>query len=199
MKQLLFTGLLILALEGLVSAQPGTTYTNNGSINAPPDRFPVVDATNFLNNGLFNIGLPNVLPLNLFDFSDVLNFTNHNVMACNTGFRFDTEPSGSGSATMAANFINLAPGSVAAGSATNGFFAFSTNGFIGGGAGLAAITIGESGFPLLVVSATNIVSTGLLDVGESGIINLGGANINLERGTVHVEGFDESTNSFSST
>lgn len=185
----------MLALGRSVSAQPSSIYINNGSINAPPSAFPQVDATNFVNNGLFNIGLPVALPLNLFTFSDVLNYTNTGVMACNTGFKFDTEPSGTGSAHMARNFINTATGSIAAGSATNGFFAFSTNGFVGS-VGLGAISVGLTGFPLILVSATNIINTGLLDAGESGVINLGGSMMNLDRGTVHIEGFDESINFF---
>lgn len=197
MKQLLFIGLLTLALGRSASAQPSSIYINNGTIIAPPAAYPQVDATNFVNTGLFNMGLSEALPLNLFEFSDVLNYTNTGVMACNTGFEFDTEPSSTGSAEMASNFVNAATGSVSAGSATNGFFAFSTNGFVGT-VGLGAISVGLSGFPIIDVSAANIGNSGLLDAGESGVISLEGVNMNLDRGTVHIEGFEEANTFFSS-
>src|SRR5690349_4013883 len=84
MKKALFAGMMSLLLAQFVSGQaPLTGYTNFGNVTSPP----VIDATNFVNLGIFNFVTPSSLP---FDFSDVRTFTNRNAMADDTGWRFDT-------------------------------------------------------------------------------------------------------------
>src|ERR1700683_3202009 len=94
MKRFLFTGFLALALARSAQGQPASSYINNGTIitNIPPP----IDATNFVNNGLFEIALNSVSTnkigafgsiniISIFpalDFSDVLYYTNRGTMSC---------------------------------------------------------------------------------------------------------------------
>src|SRR5579859_1344112 len=191
MKRFLATSLMLLALARLGWGQ-ATNYINNGLFNSPPATAPQIDAINFINNGSFNIALESATNLNssffnilifgsslsLFDFSDTLNYTNKGVMTADTGFQFDTSPSGAGSRHAAANFVNTGAGSISAGSFTN---VFSTNIFFFIGAGT----------PRVKIWATNVMNQGVLDVGTGGLLSLSGNNLDLSRGTLHVEGLDD--------
>src|SRR5579872_7178354 len=197
MKRFFLPIFLTLALARMAPGQASSTYINNGTVTVPP----VIDATNFINNGSFNLAFNtftnssagfNVIFINNvsppFDFSDVLNYTNRNFMASDTGFIFDWAPSGNGPPRHpSANFVNSNPGSISAGSFSNSFTSsfliFETFSGLGEGSG--------PGLPLLKVSATNVVNTGLLDVGLDGLLSVGGDNVNLARGALHIEGFDD--------
>jgi hypothetical protein len=185
MKRMLFLCLAGLALVDAALAQPSQTYLNTGTVSAPPATVPVIDATNFVNTGSFNIDFTNLsYTIPLFETSDTLNFTNKNIITGNTGYRFDTAPSSTGSRRMAANFVNTTTGSISVGSATNTFFqnAFLNNSvfnsfFLGGGA-------------KMVVWATNIISPGTIDIGLDGLLTMHGKNVDLTRGGLIVEGSD---------
>ena len=189
MKHSLYAIVLSLAVANFVSAQPAPLYENDGVVNVAPQ----IDATSFVNNGFFTIGVfGNIISVNsggagslfgsvapeLYDTSDTLNYTNNNTMSINSGFRFDTEPSGSGNNHMAANFVNI--GSISAGTSTNSIFF--GNFFLG--------TLLFSSFVSseITVSATNLVNPGLLEVGGDGLLKLTGNNVDLSRGTTRVEG-----------
>lgn len=185
---------VLLALTCQLFAQPISGYTNNGTINAPPDPVPQIDATRFENNGLFNIGLSSSLGTSIggvvfitstlfpYDFSDTLFYTNRNIMSCDNGFTFDFAPAVSGVRGMSASFGNGNTGQVLAGSANSPFFGTNLLIFTG---------FGVSSFPALQVAATNVINTGLLDVGLGGLLSVQGMDLNLRRGTLHVEGFEE--------
>ncbi len=183
MKQFLLSGVLMLALVGGASGQ---SFTNASTLNAPPQSFPQIDATNFVNLAPFNIQFP--LGFNFpFDFSDVQTFTNRSSMTSTTGFTFDTAPSNSGARQAAASFGNAGQGMISSGSATNGItlgLVFPYVGFVG---------IDEFDLPVLDIEATNIVNAGLLDVGLAGVLTIGGNHIDLSKGSLHVEGSDEVT------
>jgi hypothetical protein len=197
MKRLLFIGCMTLTLARLAIGQTTNNFVNNGNITAPPDPIPQIDATNFLNNGLFNLALEanafstnvgilnTVTVLSLFEpyqFSDVLTYSNRGVMSDDTGFEFDTLPSGSGLAHRASVFGNANLGSITSGSFTNVF----TTSFVFFGGSL----------PEMTISATNVVNTGLLDVGVDGNLVVDGVNLNLTRGTLKVEGLADFGNVF---
>jgi hypothetical protein len=197
MKRFFSTALLILALATPVLAQPAAEFVNNGTITSPL----VIDATNFINNGLFDIAFNSFSQNNVgfllletslqpFDFSDVVNYTNSGFMAADTGFIFDDAPSTGGSRHASGSFGNGNLAQISAGSFTN-IFTDEVVFFVGPNG------LSTTGTPTLTVSATNIVNTGLLDVGVNGFIGLGGQNLELAGGTVHVEGLDdlESVNS----
>lgn len=156
----------LIPLTGL--AQTAAFYINDGVVTSPPQ----IDATNFVNNGTFNIftSAP-------FDTSNTRNFTNRNLMNGSPGFRFDTflgGVGGNGSRQMAANFVNS--GSISAGG-ISGFF--TNNFFFFGGA-------------KLLVSATNIINPGSLTIETDGLLRLTGKNVDLTRASIRGEGFDQS-------
>lgn len=197
MKQFLLAGLLLMSLVCMASAQPTSVFINEGSIICPPAIPPQIDATNFINNGLFNISLSGnnvdttligqinfVSTLTPFQFSDVLGFTNRGTMSCDNGFIFNTSPSTVGTAHRAASFGNANVGTISSGSVSNSFNASFTL-FAGPGVSLL------SAVPAVKVSATNIVSAGVLSAGVNGFLSLDGANVNLTRGTMRIESFED--------
>jgi hypothetical protein len=189
MKRLLSLGLMCLSLTRLALAQD-PIYINNGIVNTPTN----IDALAFVNNGVFFqpilLALTNqVAPLftivaanpsvTTYDFSDVDNYTNRGPMGADTGFFFDNAPSSFGVRHASASFNNLNPGLVAAGSFSNLF---------------SSTFVIFTGFsPKLKVNATNIVNTGLLDIGSGGVMRLTGKNIDLRNGRLHHEGFNDTT------
>ena len=176
MKRLIFAGCLSLALACLTaSGQPTTGYTNSGTILSAP----VVYATNFVNLGLFDF-LVDGISSGPFDFGDVRTYTNRNVMYCDLGFNFDLSPATSQDPPEgpAAGFANQNPGQIYGG-ALSPF----TN-------SVEILLAEESGTaPQILINATNIQNSGLLDVGEAGLISATGNTLDLSRGTLNVEGF----------
>jgi hypothetical protein len=192
MKRIFLT-LVLAALFGrgaLGSALP--SFTNFGLITNAADA--QVPATNYINDGVIDLTFQTLtsstiqginasvftLSAPLFDFTDVQNYTNRGLMAIDTGFRFDTAPSGAPGDNfprhMASSWYNANPGQVVVGSVTNGlslnafFFFF----------GLAA--------PQVIISASNVANSSLVDVGATGLISIQGNDVNLDRGALNVEG-----------
>jgi hypothetical protein len=85
--------LFVLALARSATAA-SALYENDGIVSYPgTESFPpVIDATNFVNNGTFTINFTTI-PLGqpLYETSDTLNYTNNGSMTANTGFDFDTQ------------------------------------------------------------------------------------------------------------
>ncbi|HEU5070270.1 MAG TPA: hypothetical protein VFV96_07645 [Verrucomicrobiae bacterium] len=175
LKRYFLAGVMILA-SSVAGRAADDTYYNGGLVTTPP----VIDATNFVNEGVFSIATE--LP---FEFSSVLNYTNRNQMrngfldevfvtggllfTGSPGFRFDTAPPTDQSwpRHMAANFYN-APlvGNVATNASIYGDFQ-------------------------LLVSATNIVNHGALRVSEYGLVSLDGKTVDTSRGILQTSGFAE--------
>src|SRR5882672_9719173 len=105
MKRFLISMLFSLMLLPYLGWATDAFYINNGTVMFPPQ----IDATNFINNGSFDIFT--VLP---FDTSNTQNFTNNGTMFGSVGFRFDTAPSTSGTRRMAASFRNRLAGTITA-------------------------------------------------------------------------------------
>jgi hypothetical protein len=172
---------LLLSLVRPVPAADAV-YQNDAIINYPVtvDFPPVIDATNFVNNNSFTINFPNLFIGNpiFYETSDTINYTNNGSMFANTGFIFDTQSAATGAHTMAGNFIN--PGMVGCGSVNN-----LTDPF-GGQLGL---------FDLVqcVITATNIVNPGTVDIGVNGMLQLTGQNLDLSYGTMLNEGSGANT------
>ncbi len=170
MKRLIIAGGLGLALASAAPGGPLTGYTNNGAVTSPP----VFDYTNFVNNGLFDFA--SLLP---FKFPNAQTYTNRGVMYCEFGFIFDTPPAGIGDPPEhpAAGFSNQNPGQIYGGAEfplTN-----------------TLEIIDEGTYPQLTIEATNITSSGVLDVGQTGNIDIIGDAVDLSHGTVQVESFDQ--------
>jgi hypothetical protein len=147
-------------------------YYNYVVPGSPP---PPFDATNFIINNSFTINFE-ALTLNteLYEPRDVVNYINNGTMAANTGFEFDTLTSNNQSPhVMAGSFYNGGDISCASYSDTNvEFFLFSEY-------------AGQ-----FIVSATNVVNPGIVDVGTDGLMSFTGQNVNLSKGLFTVESFD---------
>lgn len=182
MKQKLLSGLFAVAVVTLGHAQ-ATFYINDGIVNAPPEIPPQIDAVNFVNNNLFTINFTNfTITPRLFDTANTINFTNRGTITGNTGFQFDTATTADGLRAMANSFENT--GVISAGSSTNQiifgpffsfFFRFGL--FVG---------------PKIFVSADHIVNPGQITIGQNGLLSLRGKHIDLNRGGILMEGFDQS-------
>jgi hypothetical protein len=176
MKRFITTACLSFALAGAGFAQlPG--YTNYGTVSAVID----IQATNFVNLGIFAFPIAGI-DFGPYTFSDVVTFTNRNEMDCDLGFEFDTEPATSSDPPVhpAAGFENDNPGEVYAGSQVF----LSTVG---------VLTFETGTFPEIIINATNIKSSGLLDAGEAGRIGITGNGVDLSRGVINVEGLDQAS------
>jgi hypothetical protein len=162
MKRFLFSGLLILAAAQAALSQPSPAWVNTTTINSPPDPAPQIYALRFDNSGTINLAqntfsLQTLVstffisqPLPPFDFTSVNYFTNRGTMTSDTGFTFDTAPSGApgdtGARHMAGNFGNANIGAISAGSLNN--FLIGNN----------IVFFTGSASPQLRVSATNVVN-----------------------------------------
>lgn len=171
MKKLFFTAFLMLALARLAPAQPVSSYTNNNGVFG----FVQVDATNFFNNASFEISFSSYTP---YDFLDVLMYSNRSLMYCSTGFTFDRkvqDPFGQVTSYPANIFGNANQGQVVAGVA-----------------GASPLTFDPvvNLSPVINIMATNVVNTGLLETDPTGVIEITGNNLDLRRGTMFIEGFD---------
>lgn len=180
MKRLM-TWPLLCGLLGLVLARPTLAaddiYQNDAYISYPGTELfpPVIDATNFINNGTFIINFQNVFltPQPFYETSDTLNYLNTGLMMVNTGFKFDHQPIGVGSRTMADTFVNQ--GTISCGSTNN-----ASDPFFG--------LLGQFGFSQCIINATNIVNPGEVVSGVDGIIKFSGNNADLSYTTLSMEG-----------
>src|ERR1035437_1014554 len=160
MKRLLLWILLTVLVAPLALAT--TNYINNTtvSIMSPPQVAPQIDASNFVNNGIFfitNVYLSTgVQPPPPYQSWNTRNWTNANRMAGDSGFRFDYFDSVGQTNGWSANFQN-------AGNANP------TNANIFGAS-------------YVLVAATNINNKGTMTVNGPSLMTLNGKNIDLTRG-----------------
>jgi hypothetical protein len=147
-------------------------YQNDTVVNYPKNTSipPVINATNFVNNGTFIIDFTtNSVVQPFYETSDTLNYTNTGLMVCNIGFQFDTRSSVTGNRSPASSFFN------------SGTINCKTQDDPG------ATQVTNTG-PQCLVKATNIVVTGNIAVGATGLIQLTGQNMDLTRSSLTVEG-----------
>lgn len=144
-------------------AQATTNFINNGTVSftSPPQTPPQIDASNFVNNGIFYItnGVSTSLfqPAAPYQSWNTRNWTNANRMAGDSGFRFDYYDSVGQTNGWSSSFQN-------AGNANP------TNASIFGAS-------------YVLVTATNINNKGTMTVGGAGLMTLNGEHIDLTRGT----------------
>jgi hypothetical protein len=152
------------ALAASLHAGPTTLpiYINSGTIATNP---PQIDATAFLNLGTFQ-ALAN-LP---YDFSNTRYYTNRGTMAGAPGFRFDYTDD-NGIRRPATTFVNDSVGQIAA----LEFF-------------ILPDYWGPSRYvqTTMLISATNVASSGYLGVGNGGTLSVSGQTVNLARGGLEV-------------
>jgi hypothetical protein len=171
MKRLIFAVCLGAALACDRAGAQLTGYTNFGFVTTAGI---VIDATNVVNFGVFDISIGNA---NQFDFSDVQTYTNRNVMYCNNGFIFNDSPSSFGNIGPSAFFVNQNPGQV-----YGGALDLPANAEIGGSSGTS---------PRIEIDATNITNSGVLQVGQAGEIAITGGSLDMSHGSAIVESFEQ--------
>jgi hypothetical protein len=161
MKWPLLGGILGLIAMARMASAADAIYENDAIINYPDNVSfpPVIDATNFVNTGSFIINFTRSSSAQPFyETTDTLNYTNTGLMTCSSGFQFDNLSSVTGLRTMSAAFNNSG-------------------------------TINcDPGAGQCLVTATNVVVGGALNVGTGGKIMVSGQNVNLVRSTLKVEG-----------
>jgi hypothetical protein len=188
MKRFLLTGLIALALPGIAAASSSTFFWPAVGYNG--NWPPVIDATNFVNSGNFNVLVGRALTsgdqFDPFQTSGTLNYTNIGVITAVPGFDFSYHPYPEpppipgvpyDSRHMAANFVNLANGVnggliTCAGAATNDI--------------LAVINTAK-----LFIRATNIINSGTLSLDNSQIVTL----LLLDANNNIISGFNNLTGS----
>jgi hypothetical protein len=167
MKRLSSLVLVLSLILPLLVRATDATYFNSGLVTFPPQ----VDATNFVNNGTFQIATTKP-----FETSNTRNFTNNGTLNGSVGFRFDTVNTANGLRTMAANYFNGPNGLI---QANDPLTALLTP--------CAPAPVGPS---FLWISATNIVGGGRRPAsmisGPNGEIRLEGKNVNLSRSGLEV-------------
>jgi hypothetical protein len=167
MKRLLLTN--ILSLWAVPLALATTNYINSGivSVMSPPQIAPQIDASNFVNYGTFDITNAYVTtyqPALPYESWNTRNWTNANLMAGDSGFRFDYYDSVGQTNGWSANFQNA--GNV---NPSN------------------AYVFGAS---YLLIAATNVVDKGTLSVSGPGLLTVSGETVDLTRGTLGGTGND---------
>ena len=176
----LFIGLLALVFFATAgkSFAAADYYINDAIVSYPGTEAypPNISATNFVNNSDFTVNFTLqtfVTSLPLYETWDTLNYTNNGNMVANSGFLFDTQSSSTYLRSRAANFNNS--GLVSCGSSNNTSDPF-------GGA------LSSFGYDQCVVTATNIVSSGQIDTGVNGLIQLAGQSVELSQSLLNIEG-----------
>ncbi|MSU57843.1 MAG: hypothetical protein EXS35_06620 [Pedosphaera sp.] len=163
MKCKLLSGLVGLALVARASAQTATYYVNDGVVTTPPQ----IDALNFINNGTFSFFLGSfALP---YQTANTITSTNRGLMECDSGFRFDKYSTATGLHSPASNWVNQTTGTINCGVNTNLIF------FIG-----PSTLTGSK----CLVTASNIINRGTINVASDGLTSFKGASVDLSRGLV---------------
>jgi hypothetical protein len=183
MKRQILSGLASLALASAAMGRTDPEWVNNSILICPPSTPPMIDATNFVNNLAFIDNSFNSLFISPYATANTVNYTNLNVLASLTGFRFDTYNPDTDRYTNAANFYN-GPGAILNCGGTNFGPYFSTN------ATFFSSFFSLGGQAECLVSATNIINRGTIDMGIDSLLSLRGQNVSLSGGLLNMEGFE---------
>jgi len=191
----LVAGLMMLAPSALATDQ---LYQNYAVLNytIPGNPPPNLDVLAFDNENEFDVGFFQNSPgIAFYQPKDTLFYTNNGTMTANAsivttlnglfflsgntygaGYKFDHLTTNVIPHSMADTFYN--PGTIRCDSAIDGnnFFIFGSSTFF------FEASIGQC-----IVSATNIISPGVIDVGVNGLMQFGGQNVDLSRSTLILE------------
>jgi len=188
MKRFLLSSLLLLAM-----GRTAFCYVNDGTVNVPLDdptmtlvQLDTPDGI-FVNNGTFLVDMSLVQNLfgasTFYETSETLNYTNNGVMIGIPGFDFENFPVSVGQPRLAANFVNNADG-------FGGGAIYATN-------SLQIITVFgvSAGLSTIKVRATNVVDSGLIQMDNTGLIDVLGNDLDLTRGRFVMTGGNTFSNS----
>ena len=180
MKRLILTGLASLAMISVAPGRTDPSYVNNlVLVFNPPNAPPMIDATNFVNNVAFIDNTFNRLSVAPFETANTVYYTNFGVLGSLQGFRFDTFNTDTGLYSRAGTLHNGGGAVINCGGTNDGPY-FTTN---------ASYFFSIDG-PLCLVSATNIINRGTIEMGPNGLLSLEGQNVSLSGGLLNMEGFE---------
>jgi hypothetical protein len=159
---------------------PGEIY----NYLVPPNVLPNLLCSNFVVQNSFTVNYDSLTANTTFyEPKYTVNYTNTGTMTVNTGFRFDTLTT------------NLLTPHVPAGTFYNGNLISAGSINDSGAAILSGYVVNYiTGGGQILVTATNIINPGTLDVGYGGYVKLGGRNVVLDGGIIQIESVG-STNS----
>ena len=178
MKQKILAGLAALALAPAVLGQ-APIYINPSDYIVSSNAV-VIDAVSFLNPQGLIFSVSDPFGLARFDFTDCLNFTNKGYMFGSPGYDFYTKTQDGLPPRRADWFVNQEGGPNGGIIDVSGFsFKLSNTGI-----GSATAVFGLTGNGEVIVRATNIIQSGTIDMGSSGLVSLSGDNVDLTRGTI---------------
>ena len=166
MKRVICIGWLSLA--GLAVAAPVDIFINSTALNVPPDTLPTINATSFVNQSTFSISSgflfgTGVGAISIFQGFSFLPFETYNTRY------FTNEASGLMFGSPGFRFLTT---KIARNTKTR----VPADWFVNDG------EIDVSTY--LEIKATNIISTGPMDAGASGLIRLAGKNVSVNRTTL---------------
>lgn len=160
MKRFLSLSLLALIAGPMAGRAADSFWINSGSVTTPPQ----VNATNVVNNGTITISTTTP-----FETSNTQNYTNRGTMTGSVGWKFHHASTGNGISKAAAVLHNHPQGVITA---------------IDGPA--STVIGGPSTSAKIIVSVTNLINEGRMEVDQRGLMTLNGTNVNLKRGGVQV-------------
>ena len=182
MKRQILSGLAGLAIVSVALGRTDPTFINNNVMIFPSVIYPVppmIDATNFINNSAFIDNTFNSLFVTPYATANTVNYTNFGVLGALEGFRFDTYNTHTARYTSAGNLHNEVGAIINCGGTNNGPY-FVTN----------AIFFSIAGSAECLVSATNIINRGTIEMGIDSLLSLQGQNVSLSGGLLNMEGFE---------
>jgi hypothetical protein len=182
MKRQILSGLAGLAIVSVALGRTDPAFINNSVMIFPSVTYPVppmIDATNFINNSAFIDNTFNSLFVTPYATANTVNYTNFGVLGSLEGFRFDTFNTHTARYSRAGNLHNEVGAIINCGGTNNGPY-FVTN----------AIFFSIAGSAECLVSATNIINRGTIEMGSDSLLSLSGQNVSLAGGLVNMEGFE---------
>jgi len=193
MKRFLPALILVLAACATAGAAPVALWKNTATTTNPPQ----IDATAFDNGGsmVFTSSVPRIDPyyippsMSVFSTLDTSYFNNSGVMMGMRGFDFSTVKS-SGGRGVAKGFQNSG---YVEGIDTHVMFDLLTFEYTYG-----SITTKSLGSKVSVW-ANNLTNTGLIKVGDRGVLQLTGQNVNLNKGGISAGEFGTTRDSYNDT
>jgi hypothetical protein len=185
MKRFLLSVLLILG-----TGQMAFGYINGGIVQVPQmdPQLVSIDDPNFVNKGTFSVDMTLIQNLTsatlLYTTSDTLNYTNTGRLIGIPGFDFENFPASVGQAQMAANFVNVNKGFGGGEIDVTNIYGNSTLfGFFGGFFG-TFFNFDLPGLAMVKVRATNVVDSGLINIDNTGLVDISGGDVDLSRGRI---------------
>jgi hypothetical protein len=200
MKRVSLFSLFVLAATAAFGAPSTFLWSGNHNFvlpGDPPGPFGVVDATNFVvtSGAFFGVDLTSeqVTKTFLFQTSDTLNFINNGTLEGTPGLDLEYYPNpprpilpGVPYSSEAATFSNSPSGAIYCTNIYGGQNVYQLFGITFGG--IFPINFDLPGLATLRVNATNVLDSGLIQMDNTGLIDIQGENLDLRRARFSMSG-----------